>query len=29
MVCAVPLNDTGALPVEYTTLAVHTAPGEL
>jgi len=28
-VCAEPLNDTGALPVEYTTLAVQTAPGEL
>jgi hypothetical protein len=28
-VWAVPLNDTGARPVEYTTLAVQTAPGEL
>jgi hypothetical protein len=28
-VCAEPLNDAGALPVEYSTLAVHTAPGEL
>jgi hypothetical protein len=28
-VCAAPLNDTGALPVEYSTLAVQTAPGEL
>jgi hypothetical protein len=24
-----PLKDTGARPVEYSTLAVHTAPGEL
>jgi hypothetical protein len=28
-VCADPLNDTGALPVEYSTLAVQTAPAEL
>jgi hypothetical protein len=28
-VCAEPLNDTGARPVEYSTLAVYTAPGEL
>jgi hypothetical protein len=28
-VCDDPLNDTGALPVEYRTLAVQTAPGEL
>jgi hypothetical protein len=28
-VCGEPLNDTGALPVEYRTLAVQTAPGEL
>ena len=28
-VCSDPLNDTGARPVEYSTLAVHAAPGEL
>jgi hypothetical protein len=28
-VCGEPLNDTGGLPVEYRTLAVQTAPGEL
>jgi hypothetical protein len=28
-VCGEPLNDTGALPVEYRTLAVQTSPGEL
>jgi len=28
-VCAEPLNDTGALPVEKRTLAVQTAPGDL
>jgi hypothetical protein len=28
MVCAEPLNDTGALPLEYSTLAVQPAPGK-
>jgi hypothetical protein len=29
MVSGAPLKETGALPVEYTTLAVHVAPGEV
>jgi hypothetical protein len=28
-VCAEPPNETGTLPVEYRTRAVHEAPGEL